>query len=424
MAQVFMAAYTNYRRDPRVKREAEALVEVGHKVVFLARRPVGGPKRETVAGVEVINALGIRDKCTSFAEYLVDYCAFFLRINFHLLLHPLRYQLIHINNMPDFLALAAWPARLLGCPVIHDVHDLMPELYVEKFSSGTENWVVRALRLQERMAVRFASAVLTVEGRLKDILSGRAAIPSAKIHVLMNLPDDRIFAPRAVNAKPHDAPFVVVYHGTLARRLGLDLALEAASLAREAIPSLELRIIGAGEERGRLIELRDRLSLQDVVTFSEGFVPVEQIPKMIRDADVGLIPLRISGGTDIMLPTKLLEYVSVGIPCVTPRTGTIMRYFDDEMVEFFEAENVASLADAVVRLYRNPDRRQSLVTQATERFARSYRWAEHKNVYTGLVARLLDAATGADAPSSHDDVVRRSEGPPRSSRTDDRPIPK
>jgi len=426
MAQVFMAAYTNYRRDPRVKREAEALVEAGHKVVFLARRSPGSPKRETVAGVEVINALGLRDKCTKFAEYIVDYFAFFLRINFHLLLHPLRYRLIHISNMPDFLALAAWPARLLGCPVIHDVHDLMPELYVEKFSSETENWVVRALRLQERMAVRFASAVLTVEGRLKDILSRRAAIPSAKIYVLMNLPDDRIFAPRTVRAKPGDAPFVVVYHGTLARRLGLDLAIRAVKLAQEAIPRLELRIIGAGEERDRLIELRDQLSLQDVVTFSEGFVPVEQIPKMIRDADVGLIPLRISSGTDIMLPTKLLEYVSVGIPCVTPRTGTITRYFDEEMVEFFEAENVESLADAVVRLHRNPDRRRSLAVQATERFARSYRWAEHKKVYTSLVARLLEAVGGADVPSSHEaaDVMRRSEDPLRSSRTDDRPMPK
>jgi hypothetical protein len=41
MATILMAAYTNYRRDPCVKREAEALVEAGHRVVFLAsRQPV------------------------------------------------------------------------------------------------------------------------------------------------------------------------------------------------------------------------------------------------------------------------------------------------------------------------------------------------------------------------------------------------
>jgi hypothetical protein len=45
------------------------------------------------------------------------------------------------------------------------------------------------------MGLSFASAVLTVEERLKDILSDRG-IPRDKIDVLMNLPDDRIFRQR------------------------------------------------------------------------------------------------------------------------------------------------------------------------------------------------------------------------------------
>ncbi len=389
MALVMMAAYTNYRRDPRVKREAEALVEAGHRVVFLARRQPGEPHRETIAGVDVIKTPGLKNKCTSFTEYLIDYALFFFLIALHLLRHPWRYQLIHINNMPDFLVFATWLPRLLGRPVIHDIHDLMPELYLEKFAAGEKHWVVRALETQERWAGKFASAVLTVEERLKDILAERG-IPRDKIHVLMNLPDDRIFAPRpSLAPKSPDAPFVLVYHGTLARRLGLDIAIEAVARARGAIPRLELRIIGAGEERERLIELRDRLGLREVVTFSDGFVPVEQIPALIDDADVGLIPLRIHGGTDIMLPTKLLEYVSVGIPCIVPKTGTITRYFDEDMVRFFEAENRDSLAEAIVELYRDPARRTQLAHQATERFGKTYRWSEHKKVYVQLVERLL-----------------------------------
>jgi glycosyltransferase involved in cell wall biosynthesis len=291
--------------------------------------------------------------------------------------------------MPDFLVFAAWLPRLMGIPVILDVHDLMPELYQEKFRSADRHWMILALKLQERWAGRFASAVLTVEERLKDILAARG-IPRDKIHVLMNLPDDRIFSPRQpVRVKPEGAPFVMVYHGTLARRLGLDLAVEAVAEARTAIPRMELRIIGAGEERARLIELRDRLGLRDAVTFSEGFVPVERIPALIADADVGLIPLRIASGTDIMLPTKLLEYVNLGIPCIVPRTGTIGRYFDDSMVEFFEAENVGSLARAIISLYRDPGKRTMLAQQATERFGRVYTWSRHKSVYISLVGGLI-----------------------------------
>jgi glycosyltransferase involved in cell wall biosynthesis len=389
MAAVLMAAYTNYRRDPRVRREAEALVEAGHRVVFLSCRQPGEPNRETIAGVTVEKLAGLQRRPTSFADYLIDYAIFALMLTLHLTAHPLRYRLIHINNMPDFLVFAGWLPRLLGRPVIHDVHDLMPELYMEKFASGERHWVVRALEMQERSAGRFATAVLTVEERLRDILNARG-IPRAKIHVLMNLPDERIFSQRAAPAeKPQDAPFVMVYHGTLARRLGLDLAIEAVARARDEIPRMELRIIGAGEERDRLMEQRDRLGLHDAVVFSDGFVPVERIPQMIEDADVGLVPLRVSSGTDIMLPTKLLEYVFMGIPCIVPRTGTIARYFDETMVAFFEAGSAASLAEAIVRLYRSPEQRRALAERATQRFAARYRWAGHKQVYVNLVADLL-----------------------------------
>jgi glycosyltransferase involved in cell wall biosynthesis len=389
MATVLMAAYTNYRRDPRVKREAESLVEAGHRVVFLARRQPGEPDRETIAGVDVIKTPGLTNSRMSVAGYVIEYAIFCVAIALHLLRHPLRYQLVHINNMPDFLVFGAFLPRLLGRPVILDVHDLMPELYREKFGAGRSTRLIRLLEVQERWAGRFASAVLTVEDRLKTILSGRG-IESDKIHVLMNLPNENIFRPRpSPPPKAADAPFVIVYHGTLARRLGLDVAIEAVARARDRIPRMELRIIGAGEERERLLELRERLGLQQTVTFSEGFVPVEQIPGLIADADIGLIPLRISGGTDIMLPTKLLEYVSMGIPCVTPRTGTIARYFDESMVQFFEAENVDSLADAIVSLQRDPQRRAGLAREATAKFGQKYRWSEHKKVYVQLVDRLI-----------------------------------
>ena len=396
MPYVLMAAYTNYRRDPRVKREAEALIGEGYTVRFLARRQPGEPEREVISGVEVLKLASIGRKPNSFAEYIFDYLLFFLMLSIHLTLHPRRYDLIHINNMPDFLAFAAWLPRILGRPVIHDVHDLMPEIYMEKFNVTERHWAIRTLLLQERIAGSFASAVLTVEERLKEILSNRG-IRREKIHVLMNLPDEFIFQPITQTPKAPGQPFVIVYHGTLARRLGLDIAIQAVAKVRERIGAVELRIIGDGEERGRLVKLAGELGLDGVVTFSDGFVPVNQIPGMLQDADAAVIPLRKSSGTDIMMPTKLLEYVCLGIPSIAPKTGTIARYFDESMVRFFEAEDADSLAEAILYLYEHPQEREQLCRSASEKFLAKYRWSEHKRVYTGLVKKLLGER--ADQPA-------------------------
>ena len=402
--KVLMAAYTNYRRDPRVKREAEALVGAGYEVVFLASRQPNEPHREAIEGVQVIKVLRLNDRRTSTVAYILDYLIFFVALLLHVSMRPRRYRLIHVNNMPDFLVFAAFLPRVLGTPVIHDIHDLMPELFADKFAAGADHWLVRLLRVQERWAGRMASAVLTVEDRLKSILSTRG-IPEQKIRVLMNLPDERIFALSSRPKKKNQSePYVIVYHGTLAHRLGLDVALRAVAEIGDRIPALELRIIGAGEERDPLLDLRDELGIQDRVTFSDGYVPVETIPGLLADADVGLVPLRLSDGTDIMLPTKLLEYVSLGIPCVVPATGTICRYFDETMVRFFEAEDHVSLANALIDLYERPEVRYSLAEQATERFGRAHRWSEHKKIYLELVSELIGVL-----PRSADD---------------DRPIPK
>ncbi len=193
---VLMAAYTNYRRDPRVKREAEALVEAGHEVVFLASRQPGEPNRETIAGVDVIKMLGTEEPphvdrsctCSTTRIFFVMIIAAPAAAPVPL---PARPHQQHAG-LPRVRGVAAAPAGTAGDPrrARPDARALSREVR----RPDERHWIVRALKLQERWAGRFASAVLTVEERLKDILAGRG-IPRHKIHVLMNLPDDRIFRP-------------------------------------------------------------------------------------------------------------------------------------------------------------------------------------------------------------------------------------
>ena len=70
--------------------------------------------------------------------------------------------------------------------------------------------------------------------------------------------------------------------------------------------------------------------------------------------DIGVIGNRRTAAGDLMLPVKMLEYICLDIPVVVPRLKTIEHYFSDDMVAYYEPEDVESLANAIYRLYREP----------------------------------------------------------------------
>jgi glycosyltransferase involved in cell wall biosynthesis len=389
MLRVAMVAYTYYASDPRVRREAEVLADRGDAVdVYCLRRP-GEPAREQCRGVRVRHLPMARYRGGNAILYMGSYCRFFLLTLWTLGWQHLRraYALVHANNMPDFMAFTGLLPRLGGRPLILDIHDTMPEIYQGKFGVGAGHPLIRLLRFQERASARFASRVLTSEHTKREALIEHG-VPAAKIEVLLNLPDPRLFPaspPRP--ARPAAAGFRLVFHGTLAERLGVDLALRAVALLGDRIPKLRLDIIGDGDQRPALLALRDELGLRDRVHFSDGMVPVEDLPALLAEADLGVIPTREEIGTRYMLPTKLLEYAALGIPALVAPTHTIRYYFDDTQVAFFSPGSAESLAAVIHTLYADPAARERLAVGAA-RFGDRYAWERHKQVYLDLVDAL------------------------------------
>ena len=128
--------------------------------------------------------------------------------------------------------------KLLGARVILDLHDPMPELLVTIFGLKPESFGVRLLKFMEKRSVAFADHVLTVNQACKDIFSARSCAPE-KIQVLMNVPDERIFRYRNCAdycERDPAKPFVVMYHGSIVERNGLDIAVEAMRVLRKTVP--------------------------------------------------------------------------------------------------------------------------------------------------------------------------------------------
>ncbi|RME83407.1 MAG: glycosyltransferase WbuB [Caldilineae bacterium] len=373
--------------EPRVQRQAEALVAAGIEVDVICLRNRDEAPRAVAAGVNVYRVPVARDKnrgpVAQFFEYLAFFILAFARVS---LLHLLRrYDVVQVHNLPDFLVFAAAVPRLLGAAVILDLHDLMPEFYMSRFRRGPEALPVRLILWQERVSCRFATHVITVSSLWRQDLI-RRGVPAAKCSVVMNLPDDRIFK-ADVTPAPRPEGFHLFYHGNLTHRYGVDLALRALAEVRADIPDVFMTIHGRGEFLQTLQELCRQLDLEDIVRFSTGLLPMEALPALIASADVAVVPYRRDVFTDGILPTKLMEYAALGIPTIVARTPVIEAYFDEDMVAYFDAEDIGQLAGHIRSLYRDPERRRVLAGNI-RRFTATYHWAKQKAEYVALVRRL------------------------------------
>lgn len=376
--------------ETRVQRESEALVQCGYEVDVICLRGSKETAFEVHRGVNV-HRLPVQLTKQTFAFQMLNYLNFFFRAMIRLTqLHRQRhYTSIQVHNLPDFLVFCTLFPKLQGVPVILDLHDLMPEFFAVRSGKSMSHWSVRLVALQERLACKFANRVITVTELWRQSLIGRG-VPADKISVVMNVADSRIFhRPSAPNGNGHggNGRFHILYHGSQTYRYGIDLILRAIDRVRDQIPDLLLTIHGKGDYTGALMALAKELNLDDRVEFSDRFVPLDDLLKLIRAADLAVVPYRRDIFTDGILPTKLMEYVAVGVPVLVARTPAIESYFDEAMVEYFNAENIDELAAGILKLYRDPQRRAALVKNS-DTFNRRYEWSRLSAEYAGLVESL------------------------------------
>lgn len=384
-----MIAYTTYARDGRVRREAEALASHGFRVICLTNRNGSEARRFIMDGAEVLE-LGVpkyRGKnpvayVASYARFLGAAAVACLR-----LLRAGRLDVVHVHNLPDLLVLAALLPRLRGAKVVLDVHDSIPETFASKFSGGAIRW--RVLCFEERLSALIAHRVICVNHPQRDTLVARG-LPASKTFVSMNVPDPRTFKLQSrQGAVREGGPFNLVYHGTMVARLGVDLLIQAVHLLRGRIPDLQLHLWGGGDDLDGFRALAERLNVLDSVHFRPQGYPIEELPSHLRAMDIGVVGNRRTIAGELMLPVKLLEYVALGIPVVAPRLRTIAHYFADDMVSYYEPDDVDSMAEAVYRLHCRPGLRREQARKA-ESFLRCHGWDRQGPELVSFYERLLE----------------------------------
>lgn len=365
--RVAVLLYSGYPSDPRPRREMEALIHCGAEVDLIClQEDADQPRHEQLPNL-FVTRLPLRHQRAGRFRYLFQY-GYFIFCSFLMLAWrslKTRYDLVHVHNMPDVLVFSAMIPKLRGAKVILDLHDPMPELYRTIFKLDPDCLMVRCLKLAERWSIGFADMVFTVNKACQKIFGGRSGAPG-KIHVIMNSPDENIFKqPSVVAAESADGievkPRIIMYHGSLVERHGLDLAIDALEIVKRKVPQAELRIYGRPTPYiTRVMDSVGKRSLNGSVRYL-GARSLPQIVEAIRECDVGIIPNRRNIFTELNTPTRIFEYLAMAKPVIAPRAPGIQDYFGEQDLLFFEFEDVDNLAKQMIRALEDKTAMRDLV---------------------------------------------------------------
>jgi glycosyltransferase involved in cell wall biosynthesis len=297
-----------------------------------------------------------------------------------------RYDVIQVNTPPDSLVFAALIPRLLGARVLLQLQEPMPEFFSTKFGAG-QSRMVRAVAWMEQRSVRFADFVVTCTEHMRAAFVARGAPPS-KIAVIVPTSNEDEFDPARATAKAPSADrFVLVSHGSIEERYGLDTVIRAVRLLRDEIPGIRLEIYGEGTYTGALKTLAQDLDVAASVSF-HGWVPIAELVQAIADADAGVVAMKRDAFRDLTHCLKMYDFISMRRPAIVSRTTSVDEYFGDDVLQKFIAADEHDLARAIRELRCNPARGTALVENASEA-TEHLRWKEQRQLYLDIVARLV-----------------------------------
>ncbi len=382
MKRIAMIGYTRLRYDSRVIRQALAAAEAGFAVDFYTLKE---PSPKPPEGINVINSNFFQYKGSNKIAFICNYLRFFMFVTIQISKNHInnKYAVIHVNNMPNFLVFSCLLPKVMGAKIILDIHDLVPEVYAEKFNLSMDHILIKLLFIEERLSAWFSNVIISTN-RLHNKRFKENKINKENIPIILNASDENIFTPYS----KHDfyqEKITLIFPSTIAQRLGFDILIEAMSIVKSKQQNIMLKLYGDGEYKEELLELISKKNLQNQVEFV-GLVDHPTLSREYEKAHIGVIPWPSNYSTNYQMPVKINEYFTKGLAVIASDVKILKEYFSDCAL-FFEAGDPQDFAEKIIFLVNHRDYMKQLA-QNGHQFYKENSWSRYKSEYQEILKNL------------------------------------
>jgi glycosyltransferase involved in cell wall biosynthesis len=262
------------------------------------------------------------------------------------------------------------------------IHGAAPVFLPDQFSS--------AKVLHERYAVSYLARrmdhLFAVSRTTKDFISQKFSVASDRIDVIYNAVDPGFrrleHAEKEASRFAQLCPFLFHLSKFSERKNPWTILRGFADLA-SAYSELRLVLGGAGWDNEKVRGFLDERGLGKRVVFP-GFLEKQEIVELMNLAEAFVFPSLYEG---FGMPN--LEAMACGCPVITSRAFAIQEIVGEAAITMDNPFDAAALADAVSRIRRDRELRETLIERGLTRAA-AFSWEESVRTMLAAYARLLE----------------------------------
>ena len=392
----------------RVSELSRFWVEMGHEVTVLTCFPnypdgvvYEGYKdkikklymREELNGVEVIRVWAFPTHLRSYIRRAVNYISSQLSysISGAFLKKP---DVIIATSPPPFIGLTAIFLKYLrGVPLVFEVRDLWPEVITAVGAGSSSSISYKIIDSIVGSSYRNCDHIVALTSSFKDSIVKTRGVKEEKITVIENAVDTEFFKPMKRDTHTLkdfglEHKFIVSYVGTIGLTHGVDVILNAAEKLKTLIPELVFLLVGDGYEKDRLMELADRMRLNNVMFI--GKLERRRIPGILNSSDIALVLSKKNELLEKTIFAKVFEPMATATPIIVGALGeTKNLVVGGNAGVSFRPEDPSGLIECIVSLYQNPDLRKKLGDNGRklvlEKYSRRKKAGDYIEVLDNLV---------------------------------------
>ena len=373
----------------RVKNIADLLVRHGDDVHVFSYPP--GDAEEEVGGIMVHRAT---------KKMSEDYYSAKMRLAMDLQLTKKILKLVN-NGKIDILHCHLHEGAGIGClvklltfskiPIIADIHGpFLPELIYTGVISPNNKFKFLFRVIEKRINSVSDKLIVTSTGLKKLISSTRITDDKITVisdYVILDNFSSDIYDDTLVEKYKLHNNKIVMYTGMLKKYQGIEYLLKSFLKIEKKCPDAVLVIVG-NTSCDVYKELSKKMNLQNVIF--TGFQPHETISNYLSIADV-VVSSRID--TDVTkggFVSQVPEYMAMGKAIVATNVSDCDLMLQNESGLLVKVRNIEEMADAIIKLLKQPELRKKLGINAKER-AKIFSWTTQFENLISVYRSVLSA---------------------------------